>query len=830
MNRIPMLETLARDTRYALRMLGKTPGFTAAAVVTLALGIGANAAVFSAVNALLFEPLPFPQPDRLAIVGRHYRSVKSGDSHDTGSNGRMWLAVRDHTSTVDAAVYGGTTGVNLVAAENVAYVSQQRVSAGYFRVLGIAPMIGREFSPDEDRPGGQPVVMLTYDLWRRVFGGDRAVAGRPVTLRGETYAIVGVMPADFPITEGGARFDGGSGVDLWTPLQPSTTGEGGGTNYETIARLRDGVSWAQAQNDLRGASSQAFVNVPAGDAAELELVPMQAGMTADIRQPLLMLWGAVGIVLLIACVNVAGLLLARGATRTREIATRMALGSGRGAVVRQLLVESVIIGLLGAAAGLTVAWAALSVVGSLGAKVFGLWQPLTLNTRVLLATAACGVGTSVLFGLFPALQTSRLDVQAALAESGTRGVAGGSSRWPRRVLVVAEMMLGVILLVSAGLLIRTFVHLRTLDPGFDEANLLTASVSLQDARYREPQAVAQLFEATNARLRGRAGIGSVAVALGMPYSRLLNDGFRRLDGPQVDSPSEGRITNEMYVTPGFFETLHVPVRGGRTFDPRDTAQSAPVAVVNEAFVARYYKNDPQVIGRHIGPGAPREIVGIVGNTQQGSAGWGNFGPISPLPCVYIPVAQTTSKFLTLVHTWFQPSWVVRSQLPASQVVSELRTAIAAVDPQLPIASIRTIDALRGEKLASQRFMVWLVAGLGLIALVLAGVGLHGLIASSVNERTRELGIRLALGATGSQAIAVVVVPGLLLAAAGVTLGAAAALAVTRLLQSFVWGVAPSDPATFAGVIAGLMLIAVAASLLPALRVLRLDPASTLRAE
>ena len=831
MNSVPVLEPIIRDLRYALRMLRKTPGFTLAAVVTLALGIGANAAVFSAVNALLFEPLPFPHPDRLAIMGRHYRSPKAGDNHDIGSNGRMWFAVRDHTSKVDVAVFGGTSGVNLVAGESVAYVEQQRVSAGYFHVLGYSPLIGREFTADDDRAGAEPVVILGYDVWRRLFNGDRSVLGRPVTLRGESYTVIGVMPPEFPITEGGGgRFDGGTGIDLWTPLKPSMSGEGGGTNYEVIARLHEGVSWPEAQNDVRAASAWAFVKVPPDAIAELELVPMQEGMTGGIRQPLLMLWGAVGIVLLIACVNIAGLLLARGTTRTREIATRMALGSGRRAVIRQLLVESAVLALLGGALGLIMAWGALSLLGSLGAKVFDIWQPLTLNLRVVLATLVIALGTSVVFGLVPAIQTTRLDVQAALAETGTRGVAGAANRWPRRLLVIGEVALGVVLLVSAGLLIRTFVHLRTLDPGFDESGLLTASVSLQDARYRDPQPVAQLFDDTIARLRAVPGVQNAAVALGMPYSRLLNDGMIRLDGPHIDKPDDGQITNEVYVTPGFFETLKVPMRAGRVIDARDTATSQQVAVVNEAFVARYYKDDPQVVGRHIGPGTPREIIGIVGNTQQGSAGWGAFGPISPLPCIYIPVSQTNAKFLTLVHTWFQPSWVVRSTLPETTVVADLRKAIASVDPQLPIAGIKTIEDLRGAKLESQQFMMWLVAGLGFIALVLAAVGLHGLIASSVNERTRELGIRLALGASGPQAITTIVTPGLVLAAIGVAVGTAGALAAASLLRSFVWGVTPSDPTTFIGVIAVLMAIALVASLVPALRVLRLDPAQTLRTE
>ena len=830
MNSVPVLETVVRDARYALRMLRKTPGFTLAAVVTLALGIGANAAVFSAVNALLFEPLPFPQPDRLAVLEHHIRSPKGGENRSGGSNGRMWEAVRDHTSKIDAAVVGGTSGVNLVADEGAAYVFQQRVSAGYFHVMGIPPMIGREFTPDEDRAGGNPVVVLNHDLWTRVFGGNPSIVGRPIRLRGEAYTVIGVMPADFPVTQR-SSFQAGSAVDLWTPLKPSRTGEGSGTNFEVVVRLKDGISWAEGQNDVHGASSEAFVNVPEGGIAELELLPMRDSMTAEVRQPLLLLWGAVAIVLLIACVNVAGLLLARGATRTREIATRMALGSGRGAVIRQLLVESAILALLGGGLGLLVAWGVLTGIGSLGADVFGLWQPLVLNLRVLVVTIAVALGTSVVFGLIPAVQTSRLDVQAALAETGTRGVAGSSNRWPRRILVVSEVALGVILLVSAGLLIRTFIHLRDLAPGFDESNLITASVSMQDARYRDAAAVARLFDDSLARIRAIPGVQDAAAGLGMPYSRLLNDGIRRVDGPVIDKPEDTTCGNVNWVTPRFFETLGIPIREGRGIQAGDVTGAPLVTVVNDAFVARYYK-DGQAIGRHIATeGRTLQIVGVVGNTQQGNSGCGGrVGPITQPPCIYVPVTQLSSGFLTIIHVWFEPSWVVRSSLPPASLVPQLRQAIQQINAELPIAQIKTIDDLRGQKLTSQRFMMWLVAGLGLIALVLAGVGLQGLIASSVNERTREIGIRLALGASARQAIAAVVMPGLILALVGVVIGAAVALWSARLLQSFVWGVTPADPLTFAGVLALLLAIAFAASVIPALRVLRLDPASTLRAE
>lgn len=834
-----MFETFVRDARYALRMLRKTPGFTVAAVLTLALGIGANTTVFSVVDALLLEPLPFPHPDRLALLEYHTRSLKAGDNRGVGATGEMWFAVHEHTSKVDAAVVGGTSGVNLVAREGAAFVQDQRVSAGYFHALGIPPAIGREFSADEDRPGGPPVAILSYALWQTDFNGDRGIVGRTIRLKGDQYTVVGVMPANFPITQRSAS--GGSGVDLWTPLQPSKTGEGGGYNYDVVIRLRDGVSWPEAQNDVHAASPFAFgegnlassvTGVKSGDVAEIGLVPMQNATTEPVREPVLMLWGAVAIVLVIACVNIAGLLLARGSTRTREIATRMALGSGRSGVVRQLLTESALLALAGSALALLFAWVALDGLGALAEQVFGLWQPLALNGRVLLATLGIAVGTSILFGLVPAVQTSRLDVQTALAESGARGVAGSSNRWPRRLLVIGEVALGVILLVSAGLLIRTFIHLRDLNPGFDQTNLVTASVSLDDAKYQDTAATVQLFRDTISRLRAIPGVESAGAALGMPYTRLLNDGFRRVDGVHPDGPKTFHFMNETWVTPEFFATMRVPLRAGRVTTDADTSTSPLVAVVDEAFVARYYKDDPNVVGRHLTTeGRTFDIIGVVGNVAYGGGGASaDEVPIGPLACIYVPLAQMTPDFLAVINHWFEPSWVVRSTMPLSVLVPQLRRTIASVDPQLPIAEVKTIDDLRGARLASQRFMVGLVAGLGLIALVLAAVGIQGLIASSVNERTRELGIRLALGATAGQAIRAVVVPGVVLAGVGIVIGAGAAAAVTRLFQSFVWGVTPADPLTFAAVITLLLIIALVASLVPALRVLRLDPALTLRAE
>jgi predicted permease len=506
----------------------------------------------------------------------------------------------------------------------------------------------------------------------------------------------------------------------------------------------------------------------------------------------------------------------------------MALGSGRAAVVRQLLIESAVLALAGGALGIAVGAAVLDVLKSLSTHVFPIGYPVELDGRVLVATLAIAVVTSLLFGLAPALHASRVDVQAALAESGTRAVAGAAGRWPRRLLVVGEVAMGVVLLVGAGLLVRTFVHLRTLSPGFDPANVTTATVSLQDARYQDAAKVDRLFTDTLARIRRMPGVQDAGVSLGLPYTRLLNLGFKPLDG--AADIQRGSITNLSYTTPGYLEALKIPLRDGRVFTDADSATAPGVAIVNEEFARRYYKGQT-VIGRRIAVAGEREIVGVVGNARATSSGFSGYGaPLVTPPIIYIPASQTTAPFLKLVHTWFAPSWVVRSSGRGDEVSRGIRDAVAAVDPLLPIAKMEGRSDVQAASLASQRFMMTLVAGLAGVALLLAAIGIHGLIASAVTERTRELGIRLALGATGGQVLRNVVMPGLALAAVGVTIGSAAALAVVRLMQSFLWGVTPTDPLTFATVIATLLAVALIASLIPAWRVLRLDPALTLRAE
>jgi len=806
----------ARDLRYATRVLRKSPTFTAAAVATLALCIGANTAIFSVVDAVLLRPLPYPRPERLFSVARHYQG-KGSEAYQTNLWGSVWEAVRDNAAYVDAAVFSEwSMGVNFAAGNRVEYVKQQRVSAGFFRVLGVTPLMGREFTAAEDSQGGPAVTVLSYGLWKRVFHADPSIVGQAVTLRGEPHTVVGVLPAGFQSIVP---------AELWTPLRPSRSGEGSGSNYAIVVRLRSGATWAQANGQMEAIGAP-LLRQYQQDSTRLRLISFQRGLTVYVRQPLLILWAAVGLVLLIGCVNIAGLLLARAAGRTREMATRMALGSGRTALIRQMLAESVVLGLCGGTSGAALGWLGVKALKVLMPVSLNVWQAVELDWRVLAATAGASIAAGILFGLYPALVASRLEIRAALGEAG-RGVAGGRNPWPRRLLVAGEVALGVVLLVGAGLLIRTFAHLSGLNPGFDAHNVITAQLSLQDARYATSESVNRLFEKSLTRMRELPGVESAAVALSLPYERALNTEFQRLDGRHVDK--ESQITNLFYITPEYFRVLQIGLLRGRVFTAADGSTTAPAAVVSEAFVKMYMPGE-DALGRHLDLGGDRrEIVGVVGDVQQKS-GWGDGRPLAAMPDVYIPAAQTDGKSYQALHVWFSPSWMVRSSGPAEGVIAGMQRALESVDPRLPFAGFHSMEDIRYRSLAQERFQAVLLGALAGLALLLAAVGIYGLIANSVAERTRELGIRLALGATVAQAIRAVALPGVALALAGVVAGSVLALFASQLLRHLVWGVRPGDPVTFVAVGVGLLAVAAAASFLPALRVTRLNPAETLRQE
>ena len=823
MNRLARVaDALRQDVRFTLRALAKSPLFTATAVLTLAVGIGANAAIFSVVDALLLRSLPYPEADRLAAVAATYRSP-DGESERLFHTGRTWEVLRDHAETVDLAVLSNwASGVNLFTRGEADYVLQQRVGAGFFRVLGVSPVLGRGFTAEEDREGGPRVAVLDHGLWRRTFEADPEILGRDVLLKGEPHTVVGVMPEGFRST---------AEADVWTPLRASAT------NYVIVARPRPGVSPERAEAEIAALGKRAWEEQRSADSpvtATFGLQDLRSVVIGGLDGPLLILWAVVGLVLLVVCANLASLMLARSGSRSREIAARMALGSGRGPVVRQVLVESLLLAAAGAALGIALGRLGVDLLVGLARDTFGLWQPVALDARVIAATGVVAVAAAVLFGLGPALRASRLDLRAVLAAGGSGSASAGASGWPRRLLVVGEVAVGVLLVVFAGVLARSFVELRDLDPGFEPEGVMTASLSLQDARYESREEVVRLFDRTLEQVRAMPGVDSAAVALGLPFERPLNLPFSAVaPGGEPIGPT---AVSTRYVTPGYFETLRIPLLAGRPFRGSDRADGPPVAIVNRELVERYLASsgEPALpVGRRITmtmSGEEREIVGVVADVLANPSGTGGSAPVGRVPMVYLPAEQFGDDAFAMVHTWFQPSWIVRSELPEEAVAEGLRAALREVDPRLPFAAFRDLREVEADALGLQRFLMTLVVGLATIALLLAAVGIYALVAHSVTARTREMGIRLALGSTRERALRTVTLPGVGLAAAGVAVGLALSLGAARVVRSLVHQVSATDPWSLAGGALLLLAVATAASVIPGLRVLRLDPAKTLREE
>ncbi len=814
--------TLWNDFRFAARQLAKSPAFTITVLATLGLCIGANTAIYSVVDAVFFRPLPYPDPDRLVMVANVYQH-NGASGTQTGQTGKAWELIRDHASLLDSAVYGGTGGVNLFAAGRVEYVQQQRVSANFFNVLGVHPLIGREFTRQEDVPGGPSLTVLSYGIWQRLFQSDPSIVGRTVDLRGAPFTVVGIMPRAF-------RTDTPS--DLWTPLQPSTSGEGGGSNYAIIARVKPGITFAQADAQLNSIMRPVFkeMHLPANVSLEERVIPMQAGRTLELRSKIRLMWGAVGLVLAIGCINIAGLLLARSATRSREIATRLAIGAGRATVIRQLLTEAVLLAAGGALIGILIGRLATYALIRLSAGQFNIWYPVQLDLRVLSVMLAISLATGILFGLFPALEATSVDLRSALAE-GSRGSTGSRRQWKRQALVFAEVALGVVLVAAAGLLIRTFAHLMNLDPGFNPNHVMTASLSLQDARYKTTAAGARLFRESLDRIRQIPGVESAAVILNLPYEQSLNLNIENISGQPVTR--NGALVNFVYGTAQMFATLQMPLLRGRVFRDSDQAGSLKVTVVNEAFIRNYLPGGRNPIGNQVqmimGAGT-YQIIGVVSDVPQ-QQGWGaEYGPLARLPQMYVVADQLPNEIFQLIHTFFSPNYIVRTRAGVPGLADAMRHALQAVDPRLPFSAFHTMTEVRGKSLNEQRYQATLFSALAGLALLLAALGIYGLIAQSVAQRTREMGIRLALGATVSDVIQAAALPGILLSLAGIACGLVLALFATRLLQSLIWGVTTTDPLTFISVTVLLLFVAIVSSTLPALRLTRLDPARTLRNE
>jgi predicted permease len=810
------IEAIWRDVRLASRTLRHNPSFTLTSLLTLTLVIGANTAVFSIVDATLLRPLPYPNAERLGQAVLRY-SVHGDQGFFDALDGKMWELLRDHANLMDAAVYSDMSApVNFVASGRVGYLRQQRVSAGYFHVLGVTPLMGHEFSRHEDVDGGPPLAILSYAAWQSIFHGEPGVIGRSVSLRGQPYTITAVMPPELRTSVG---------AEVWTPLHPSTQGEGSDNNYDIMARLRPGVTWQQARAQVEALGALRLKekhDIPTAYQVSVALVPLQQMAMYDLRIPLLLLWCAVAAVLLIGCANIAGLLIVRSAGRTREIATRMALGGGRRQVVRQLLMESLLLSVSGGVLGIALGSIGITLLQTLARESLGLWQTIALDRRVLLVSCGVTLFATLLFGLLPALLSSRLDIRAALTDSGSKGVAGRRNHWPGRLLVIGEVALGLMLLIAAGLVVRSFLYLRNQPKGFEANNVLAATVPLQDARYQSNQKVNRLFEDILSRSRNLPNVEAAAAAMSLPYERGLNT-MAAIRG------QEGKDIVLTYVTPEYFRVLRVPVLRGRGFTGSDNSHAPRVAVVSSLLAKTFFGvSDP--IGREVVQnGGSVQIVGLVDDLPMKGSLEG-YSPIAAMPLMFVPAAQIPDGLFQVINTWFAPSVVVRTSLPPTHMASIMQRTIASVDPLLRFSGFHGIDDIRSDTLARQQFQAVVMSLLAGLSLFLAAIGIYGLMSNTVVERTREIGIRMALGATARQVIGAMAAHGLALAAVGIIVGFLVSLGAVPLLRHMIWGIKPTDPAIFAGTSAVLLGVATAAILIPALRIVSLNPAETLRNE
>jgi predicted permease len=802
--------------RVTLRRLAQSPGYALAVILTLALSIGANTAVFSLVNALLLRPLPYPQPDRLA--GIEVVSNQGAPDLSTAIDGEAWELIRDQVPQILPAVSsfaGLRAATNIRTPAGVRSVSSARVSAGFFDVLGELPVMGRGFTTQEDRDGGPHAVIISNQLWRTAFAGDPHVLGKAILVKGEPYTVVGVL---------GPRFTLPSKADVYTPIRPSRTGEGEGTNYEFTARLKPGATWQDANAALARLHPRMLSwNLKPGEQDVLRFIPLEEHFSADQHDPALALLLATGLIVLIACANLASLTLVRMRRRSYELATRLALGGGRWQLMQQLWTESAVLAVIGGVIGLATAVGLLRALVALMPPDLVPFGGVALDGRVLLFTLVISIGTSLLFGMLPALAVFRMDPASVLGQRTVAGVRGGRAR---QVLIACEVALTVVLLAGSGLLIRSLVHLETLPPGFDSHGVLTAKASLDQADYHDPARFATLMRESAVAMQRIPGVTNSAVGLSLPYERGLNSGIQVKDGKQA---GQHFMTSEVYVTPGYFETLGIGLRDGRAFNDSDTATSEGVAIINESF-ARQILHDPNPVGRLLDQDkVKRRIVGVINDVQQ-KPGLDAASPISTERTLYIPATQVPGDFLSLVHVWFQPSWIIRSTHLDAQTPEAMQRALSSVDPNLPFASFHTMDDLLATALAQQRIEVALLTSLAVLALLLAALGIFALVSSVITERQREFGIRIALGSPLSDSMLVAGRAGISPAAIGLVSGLVLSLTVLRAMHSALFGVSSYDPFTLIASLAVLLVLAALASLLPALRIMRIQPAVVLRAE
>lgn len=802
--------------RFAVRQLWRNPGFTAAVIITLALSIGANTAIFSLVNALILKSLPYAHPERMGTIYTRVTGSQPSDERH-GLNGEQWELLRDNVPSLISAISSrGTSGVNLGWGSHGQYLRAGRISAHYLDVLCLQPFLGRNFSEDEDRPHGPKAAILSYGLWRNTFGSNPSILGESILLKGEPYTIVGVL-SDNSTTPLNA--------DIYTPLQPSPEGEGGGTNFESVTRLRDGATWEEADATINRVWSvrthrYELQNSP-GSQVTYYSVPLQKGETDSLRPQVLALMLAAGFILLIACTNLAGLTLVRMLRRTSEIATRQALGASRWQLQKQFWIENLLLAFAGGAVGIGVAFAALRSLLMLLPEHFLPVAHVTLDSRVMAFTFAISVLTSVLFGMLPALAARNVDLRSSMT---SRAIASGGVRIRlRQGLIAFEVALTVVLLAASGLLIRTLIHLETLPLGFNPNGVIVAKASLDDVRFHDPAAFRKLLDEGTAAIRHIPGVQNGAVGLSLPYERTLNSDVTLSDGKEAGRQDQ---TDVVYVTPGYFDTLQMPLLAGRVFTDADGPNAQHVAVVNQSFAGKFY-GGTNPVGRYIN--RDTLIVGEIADVSV-SSGLYKGAPLMSEQSMYIPAFQVPSQYLPLLHVWFQPDWIVRTAAPVKGLTEQMQRALSSIDPNLPFSGFYSMRDLLAKTLATQRIEVALLGAMAVLALLLSAVGIFALIANMVAQQTREIGIRMALGSTVSQAMVEIGRSGAGASMLGLFLGLALCAGTLRAMRGVLYGVGVYDAPTMAIVVLILALVTLLATTLPTLRIAKIDPANILREE
>jgi putative ABC transport system permease protein len=804
------METLIQDLRYAIRMLLKKPSFTAIVVLALAIGIGANTAIFSVVNAILLRQLPYKQPDRLSMIWMD--NPKLGVDQDWHSYPN-YVDYKEQNQVFEDMAAFNNRSFNLTGAGDPVRVVGVWTSASLFSVLGVEPTLGRAFTEEEEEPGKDLVVILSNGLWQRRFGGDTGIVGQPINLNGVNRTVVGVMPASFGFPE--------KRTELWIPLalNPQRKQARFAISYKAVGRLKPGVTMEQASADM-GAIAKRIDDQYFQSGYGINLVKLHSQETGKVRPALLVLLGAVAFVLLIACANVANLLLARAAMREKEIAIRLALGAGRSRIVRQLLTESALLAVAGGGVGLLLAVWGLDALVALSPADIPRLDQTRIDGRVLAFTLAVSLITGLVFGLVPALQASKPDLNDSLKESGRGSTSGKSAMRIRSLLVVSEIALSLVLLVGAGLLIRSFMRLQQFDLGFNPDNLLTMRIQLPGSKYREGKQVASFYQQLLERLETVPGVHSVGAISDVFLTDTPNSTNFTIEGRPVAVGAEAIEVPLDSVSPSYFRVMGIPLLSGREFDDRDVDGTTPVAIINETFLRRFFPGEDPIGKRYVYGGPdPRNqwitIVGVVGDMRR----TGFDRPVRPE--TFLPEAQATDNALTIV---------ARTANDPASFTGALRNEVWAIDKDQSVYDIKTMHETLSEMRSQRRFNMLLFGIFAAVALTLAAVGIYGVISYSVTQRTHEIGIRIALGAEKSDVLTLIVGQAMTLAGIGITIGIAGSLAFTRLMAGLLYGVSATDPATF-GVIAVLLAgVALLACYIPARRAAKVDPMVALRYE